>query len=334
MKIRMLALAGAAAVALSAPATAAPEGWYLGLAGGYDNMPTVNSRSAPFPTAGVVPVDHSDSGIGMLSFGYSWASGFRLENEFSYTSHDIDSAGNGGAGSTSVMSSMFNLVYDIPLDDQWKISIGGGAGIGNARLHWTVPAGAQTLDYVKGSHVSLEYQAIAGIAYSMSPDVDLFVDYRYRANQNDATYNSSFAALTPIKVGTLTENAFVVGLRWFMTPPPPPPPAKTYIVFFDFDKSDLTAEAQSTVTQAVSAAKTLGSVRIMVTGHTDTMGSDKYNQALSVRRATTVKDEMVRQGMGSDTIAIEGKSFHDPMVPTGPNVREPKNRRAFIDLGG
>jgi outer membrane protein OmpA-like peptidoglycan-associated protein len=88
------------------------------------------------------------------------------------------------------------------------------------------------------------------------------------------------------------------------------------------------------VTQAVAAAKTLGSVRIMVTGHTDTMGSDKYNQALSVRRATTVKEEMVRQGLGADSVAIEGKSFHDPMVPTGPNVREPKNRRAVIDLGG
>jgi outer membrane protein OmpA-like peptidoglycan-associated protein len=88
------------------------------------------------------------------------------------------------------------------------------------------------------------------------------------------------------------------------------------------------------VTQAVAAAKTLGSVRIMVTGHTDTMGSDKYNQALSVRRATTVKEEMVRQGLTADSVAIEGKSFHDPMVPTGPNVREPKNRRAVIDLGG
>ena len=38
--------------------------------------------------------------------------------------------------------------------------------------------------------------------------------------------------------------------------------------------------------------------------------------------------------ISGDSIAIEGKSFHDPMVPTGPNVREPKNRRAVIDLGG
>lgn len=88
------------------------------------------------------------------------------------------------------------------------------------------------------------------------------------------------------------------------------------------------------MTQAVAAAKTLGSVRIMVTGHTDTVGSDRYNQALSVRRAQSVKDEMVRQGVAADSIEVQGKSFHDPMVPTGPNVREPKNRRAVIDLGG
>jgi len=93
-------------------------------------------------------------------------------------------------------------------------------------------------------------------------------------------------------------------------------------------------DGKALTTWIESAAKTLGSVRIMVTGHTDTMGSDKYNQALSVRRATTVKEEMVRQGLGADSVAIEGKSFHDPMVPTGPNVREPKNRRAVIDLGG
>lgn len=84
----------------------------------------------------------------------------------------------------------------------------------------------------------------------------------------------------------------------------------------------------------MSAAKTLGSVRIMVTGHTDTVGSQRYNQALSIHRATSVKDEMMRQGLGADSIAVEGRSFNDPLVSTGPGVREPKNRRAVIDLGG
>ncbi|MBV9332188.1 MAG: OmpA family protein, partial [Alphaproteobacteria bacterium] len=77
-----------------------------------------------------------------------------------------------------------------------------------------------------------------------------------------------------------------------------------------------------------------GAVRVMVTGHTDTVGSDRYNQALSVRRAQSVKGEMERDGMDGGAISIEGKSFHDPLVPTGPGVREPQNRRAVIDLGG
>jgi outer membrane protein OmpA-like peptidoglycan-associated protein len=88
------------------------------------------------------------------------------------------------------------------------------------------------------------------------------------------------------------------------------------------------------VTEAVKTAKENGFVKILITGHTDTVGSDSYNQALSVRRAEAVKNEMVSQGMEGSGIAIEGKSFHDPLVPTGPNVREPQNRRAVIDLGG
>ncbi len=107
---------------------------------------------------------------------------------------------------------------------------------------------------------------------------------------------------------------------------------KTFIVYFDFDKSNLTTEAQAAVTEAVAAAKTQGSVRVLVTGHTDTTGSASYNQALSIRRATSVKTEMVRQGLPDGTIAIEGKGFSDPAVPTGPGVREPLNRRATIQL--
>ena len=114
MKIRMLALAGVAAAALSAPAHAATEGWYLGLGGGYDNMPTVNAHSAPFPS-NVVRMSNSDSGIGILAFGYSWASGIRVENEIGYTSHDASTAGFGG--SSSVTSDMLNFVYDFPLGD-------------------------------------------------------------------------------------------------------------------------------------------------------------------------------------------------------------------------
>jgi outer membrane protein OmpA-like peptidoglycan-associated protein len=106
---------------------------------------------------------------------------------------------------------------------------------------------------------------------------------------------------------------------------------QTFIVFFDFDESVLTAEAQEVVTQAVAEARRTGMVRIEIVGHTDTVGSQVYNQALSERRAASVEAEMLRQDAGLQ-IGTEGRSFDEPLVQTGPGVREPQNRRAVIDL--
>jgi outer membrane protein OmpA-like peptidoglycan-associated protein len=116
-------------------------------------------------------------------------------------------------------------------------------------------------------------------------------------------------------------------------PPPPPPVVRSFIVFFDFDKSNLTADAKQVVAAAVMTAMNTGMVRVLVTGHTDTVGSQRYNQALSDRRAGAVKAEIVRLGLNSRDINSVGKSFSEPLVSTGPGVREPQNRRAVIDLG-
>jgi len=121
-----------------------------------------------------------------------------------------------------------------------------------------------------------------------------------------------------------------------MIPAPAPPPAvvaRNFTVFFDFDKSNITPEARQIIAAAVDTAKKNGAVRITVTGHTDAVGSHRYNHALSERRAMAVKNEMVRLGMNSSEISTLGKSFDDPLIPTGPGVREPQNRRAMIDLG-
>lgn len=128
-------------------------------------------------------------------------------------------------------------------------------------------------------------------------------------------------------------------------PAPPPPPAyiapapapvvstREFMVFFDFDRSYLSPEAREIVAKAVDAAKQTGSVHIVVTGHTDTVGSRRYNQALSDRRAMAVKREMIRDGFDGTMIATLGRNFSEPLIPTGPGVREPQNRRAVIDLG-
>jgi outer membrane protein OmpA-like peptidoglycan-associated protein len=116
-------------------------------------------------------------------------------------------------------------------------------------------------------------------------------------------------------------------------PPPPPPPAiKQFIVFFGFNKYNLTAEAQAVVAEAASAAKSQGSASILVTGHTDTVGGNAYNQRLSEKRAGAVKDELVRLGIDAGKISAMGKGETELLVQTGDGVKEPQNRRATIDL--
>ena len=116
--------------------------------------------------------------------------------------------------------------------------------------------------------------------------------------------------------------------------PPPRPAVRMFVVFFDFDKYNLTEQAESIVREAAAEARRQPGVRVMVTGHTDTVGSRAYNQALSERRAQAVKTAMVRAGLDPNEISTVGRNFSDPLVPTGPGIREPQNRRAVIDIGG
>ncbi|WP_425064548.1 OmpA family protein [Reyranella sp.] len=114
-------------------------------------------------------------------------------------------------------------------------------------------------------------------------------------------------------------------------PPPPPPPApQSFMVFFDWDSAKLNPQATNVVGQAAAAYKTKGGARITATGHTDTSGTEAYNMALSLRRANAVKDALVQQGVPATAISVVGRGEQGLLVQTGPNVREPQNRRVEI----
>ncbi len=117
-------------------------------------------------------------------------------------------------------------------------------------------------------------------------------------------------------------------------PPPPatpaPPPARNFLVFFDFDRSNLTPRALDIVKEAASVAKAGKNARVTCTGHTDTAGPANYNLALSLRRANTVKEALVREGVPADAIAVVGKGKTTLLVQTKDGVREPQNRRVEI----
>jgi iron complex outermembrane receptor protein len=121
------------------------------------------------------------------------------------------------------------------------------------------------------------------------------------------------------------------------TPPPPQPVVqapRSYLVFFDFNKSDLTPQAKDIVDTAAKNAETAKVTQLTVTGHTDTVGSDAYNMRLSRRRAESVAAQLEKDGIPSSEIEIVAKGKRDLLVPTADGVREPQNRRVQIVYGG
>jgi OmpA-OmpF porin, OOP family len=127
--------------------------------------------------------------------------------------------------------------------------------------------------------------------------------------------------------------AFLVGACETPAPPPPPPappPVRNFLVFFDFDKSTLTPRAMDIVKEAANVAKAGQNTRVTCTGHTDTAGPAAYNMALSLRRANTVKDGLVREGVAPEAITVIGRGEEALLVATADGVREPQNRRVEI----
>jgi len=133
-------------------------------------------------------------------------------------------------------------------------------------------------------------------------------------------------------------NGFEVAMRRVeaaLAPPPKPMvmvSPEEFIVFFDWNKADVTPEAASILDSVVAAAKKMGDTKVVATGFTDTSGSAAYNMGLSVRRAESVKAVLTRDGIPAENITTIGKGQEDPLVPTADGVREPQNRRVQIQF--
>ena len=111
-------------------------------------------------------------------------------------------------------------------------------------------------------------------------------------------------------------------------------PPKSFQVYFDLNKSDITAEAAKTIAAAAAEAKKMGAKSISLVGHADNSGpkGSAYNMGLSVKRSDAVKAALVKQGVDAKTVAVAAKGDTSLQVPTPANTREPKNRRVEIVL--
>ncbi|MBF5006304.1 outer membrane protein OmpA [Diaphorobacter caeni] len=104
--------------------------------------------------------------------------------------------------------------------------------------------------------------------------------------------------------------------------------------FFDFDKSVLKPEGKAKLDDLVSKVKNINLEVIIAVGHTDSVGSDAYNQKLSVRRAEAVKAYLVSKGIEKNRVYTEGKGEKQPVADNKTAAGRAKNRRVEIEVVG
>ncbi len=278
------------------------------------------------------------------SFGYDFGS-IRLEGEAAFRRNEADELSDpsvGARGHFSSLALMLNAIYDFSFSSRFTPYI--GAGVGGAMIyakHLRASNGAPIID--SDDELVFAYQGIAGVRFAVTEGLSLFVDYRYFATldpefkrwDGNARVDSEYKTHNIMAGLTYTFGAVdAIAPAPVVTPAPAEPVAiaRSYIVFFDWNSTAITPEAQAIIQDAASAASSLGVSRIELTGHADRSGSAAYNQRLSVRRAEAVKKVLVGLGVPASAITTVGKGESAPLVPTPDGVREPQNRRVEIVL--
>ena len=237
---------------------------------------------------------------------------------------------------------MANVHYDIPLTQNLMLSLGAGAGADHVDVDWNLAPGADFDEW------RFAYQGIAGLSYAIGSRTDLTLNYRYLhvdapSDLPVAPYGHTWG---PNDTDDIQKHTVTIGLRFDLSPdeepmaaapPPPPPPAAEpppahFVIFFGYNKCNITSEADNVLSEAAGAAKSMGAATVEIVGHTDTSGSQKYNQKLSECRANAAAKNLEGKGVPGGAIHTSGRGETELMVQTGDGVKEPQNRRATVDL--
>jgi outer membrane protein OmpA-like peptidoglycan-associated protein len=320
--------------------------------------------AAGIPTTATVEWENGFAGV--VSLGWGFGNGLRTELEGFYRQNDFSSTTAAGVTSRTngghlwQAGAMVNVLYDLDLRRfGWAEPIftpyfGGGIGWSfvtqdNVRADFR-PTRSQILVTDDDDNV-FAFQGIVGAAFPLGvPGLSLTAEYRFfgttetnfRITQTQTIANR----VTRSSAGMENFNhSALLGLRYaFNTPRPAPAPvvapapaaapapARTYLVFFDFDRADLTDRARQIIAEAAQAVTSTGTTRIEVAGHADRSGTPQYNQRLSMRRAEAVAAELARRGVDRSQMSIQAFGESRPLVPTADGVREPQNRRVEIVL--
>jgi OmpA-OmpF porin, OOP family len=340
------------------------NGLYIGAGAGFNWLQNEHLINATGTAASASLQSHFGwAAVG--SVGWAFPNGLRVEIEGDYRNNQFAHGRNFGfparaGGREMKYGPMINVLYDMTnlLAQTTGLAVPYfapyiGVGIGYQWAHLSgFTASAETGFPSVASddtYGAIAYQFILGGAVPIPSVRGLAMTAEYRFfGVGSRKYNVSTQAApgTPVsfgsaKLGNDFNHSVMIGVRYnFGQPPPPPPPAsaavpapapsRSYLVFFDWDKATLTDRARQIIKEAADNSTRVQYTRIEVNGYTDTSGTKQYNQGLSVRRAKAVQAELVKDGVPESAITIQGFGDTTLLVPTGPGVREPQNRRVEI----
>ena len=264
-------------------------------------------------------------GIGALIGGYDFV-GPRVEVEVAYGQAPVTAYFPIGTFSATGRQLQFmgKVLYDFFPAAILTPYVGAGAGL--------------ALVSTSGAFDSPQfaYQGLVGGAWNIDSQWRLFLEGRYVGTTAPTVNVAGFNVSVP------NNNivAIIGGQYKFApaaaAPPPPSPPMvspPSFMVFFDWDRSNLSQQALTTIQQAANAFKTKGNARITATGHTDTSGPEMATgtwRCRCARAATRSRTPLVRDGVPAQAISVVGMGERGLLVQTGDNVREPQNRRVEI----
>ena len=356
-----------ATTALSTPALARDDAWYVGVEGGVMLVEDISFDVGAVKDA--VTVDHKTGWDADVTVGYDFG-GFRAEAEVGYRQAGVkglrstvplyNGVNNSPAGTydnaggrSSALSFMVNGLLDFGADDSVQGFVGGGVGVARVKSK----LGLTNANFLDDSDTVFAWQAIAGIRAPISETVDFSLKYRFFNADNvklagtNGQFDGRFRSHSIL--GGLTFNFGGRAPEPAPAPAPEPAPAPVwtpapepapvapvvqctpgpYIVFFDWDKSDITPEAASILDNAISNYQNCGNSQVMLAGHADKSGKASYNVGLSQRRADSVKAYLTSRGISGGVISTEAFGESRPRVDTADGVRELQNRRVEVTYG-
>ncbi len=348
------------------------QGIYIGAGAGGNYLQQERVLASPGLGLPAGRLSTDIGGVGVGSVGYGFGNGLRVEIEGDIRHNrvrKIDGAPLGIAPTASGgdqfnYGGFVNALFDLDIGLNWLYPYFGlGAGITDTDLvgvhSYGIDSGFRQSD--RGWSTNFGYQGIFGMGFPLAavPGLSLTAEYRFQGVLDAPSFHSSSnlaGRLAPLgaaagsgirgnfNINSDYNHSILLGVRYaFNTMPPPPSavpvaptptvqPTRSYIVFFDWDRADLTDRARQIVSEAAQASSRVRTTSIEVQGNADLSGTHAYNQRLSLRRAQVVAAELVRDGVPSSEIVIQAFGDSRPLVPTAPGVREPQNRRVAIIL--